>query len=271
MKQTYIESSSNPRLKFIKKLDKASVRKETGLFVIEGMRETYLAWKSGIVFREVYLKKSGYRKDEQYDVMRMLIDFPGEIVFLSDQAYAAVTYREGTEGIIVVAETRNVSLNAVQFPEGGLALVIYGVEKPGNIGAMLRTADAAGVDLVMICEAGTDLYNPNLIRASLGTVFTNTCVGCSGPELFSFAKKHQIALVAADPEGNQRYDQWNFKQATAIVVGAEDLGLPASALNQTDAKLSIPMKGTIDSLNVSVSAAILLYEACRQRSSGQSV
>ncbi len=264
-KHTYIESSSNPRIKFIKKLDKAQERRESGLFVIEGMRECYLAWKSGIRFKEVYLRKSAYRRDEVYNIMDILVDYEQQTFLLSDQAYAAVAYRENSEGILVVAYQPKPLDPFERKEKPSLALVLCGVEKPGNIGAMFRTADAAGADLVIFCDERTDPFNANVVRASLGTIFTVPFVQCGISELHELMDFWDLKLIAAHPEGSSYYDEFDFNQASAILVGSEDEGVPGSVLSMADARLKIPMEGVIDSLNVSVSAALMLYEANRQR------
>jgi TrmH family RNA methyltransferase len=264
-KHTYIESSSNPRIKFIKKLDKSQERRESGLFVIEGMRECYLAWKSGIRFKEIYLRKSGFRRDETYNTMDILVDYEQQTFLLSDQAYAAVAYRENSEGILAVAYQPKPADPFELKSKPGLALVLCGVEKPGNIGAMFRTADAAGAGLVIFCDEKTDPYNANVVRASLGTIFTVPFVQCSVSELPKLIEFLGLKLVAAHPEGSAFYDEFDFTQSAAVLVGSEDEGVPGSILNVADARLKIPMEGVIDSLNVSVSAALMLYEANRQR------
>ena len=264
-----ITSLQNPKIKLLKKLEKASERKEQNLFVIEGLREAVLAVRAGyelvsvFVCEEILKQNGGYHFEELESTKQK-----PEIFTVSKEVYDSIAYRETTEGVIVTARPQNHRLDGLGLSKDPLVLVIEAVEKPGNLGAMLRTCDAAKVDAVFICDAKTDIYNPNVIRSSIGTVFTNRIIVCETPEAIAFLKRSGIAICAAELSATKLHYQQNLKQATAIVVGTEATGLSETWMNAADAHIKIPMLGEIDSLNVSVSAAVLLFEAVRQRNEG---
>jgi len=187
---------------------------------------------------------------------------------VSSQVYEKIAYRGTTEGIIAIVKTRHLSLNelssksATQSP---LYVVLESVEKPGNLGAILRSADAAGVTAVIVCDPLTDLYNPNLIRSSIGAVFTVPVVACTSEACISFLKENGVQILTAQLQDSHLYYDQDMTQPTAIVMGTEATGLTNQWREAADAHIRIPMLGRLDSLNVSVSAAILMYEAIRQR------
>ena len=185
---------------------------------------------------------------------------------ISTQVYEKLTYRSSTEGILALAQCKNHALSGVEFQKAHpLVLVAEAPEKPGNIGALLRTADAAGVDAVYIANPKTDLYNPNIIRSSVGTVFTVPIFMGSSEEIRSHLQQQGFAIYCAALTASQPYDEVSYKGRTAIVVGTEDTGLSPTWLKASTQNIIIPMQGKIDSMNVSVSAAILIFEAVRQR------
>jgi TrmH family RNA methyltransferase len=188
-----------------------------------------------------------------------------EKIEVTESVYRSVAYRESTEGILATVKLKSHTLADLTLQPNSLILVIEAVEKPGNLGAMLRTADAAGVDAVIICDNKTDLYNANVIRSSVGTIFTNSVAVGSAEETISFLKINNIVILAATPEAETLYTKQNMTTAVAVVVGAEAEGLSFTWKNAATENVCIPMLGQIDSLNVSVSAALLLYEAVRQR------
>ena len=184
---------------------------------------------------------------------------------LSKDLYSKVAYREGTEGIIAEVKAKYLTLDDLALKENPLVMVLEGVEKPGNLGAVLRSADAAGADAVIICDPLTDLYNPNLIRASIGAVFTVPVVCCSSEDAIAFLKARGIRILTAQLQDSSPYYDVDMTCGTALVMGAEATGLTPVWRIAADAHILIPMLGRLDSLNVSVSAAILLFEAVRQR------
>ena len=264
MEAKIISSVQNALVKKILLLkEKSRERRKTGLFVVEGQREMALAQKGGYNFETLL-----YCPDilPQLDSNLILKNPSAEIVQISKQIYEKVAYRETTEGVLAIAKAKKHSLEEIQFAtENPLVLVAEAPEKPGNIGALLRTADAANVDAVLIANPKSDLYNPNIIRSSVGCVFTNQ-IGMGGSaEIIQFLKQHHIKINCAALTASKSYVECDFTEATAIVVGTEATGLTEDWLQNSDQNIIIPMQGEIDSMNVSVSAAILIFEAKRQR------
>ena len=230
-------------------------RREKGLFVVEGQREIEHCIACGYEITELFVIDSlGYSGG-----------IPATVV--TPQVYEKMAYRERTEGIIAVAKCKEHRLDDLHLKEKPLVVVIESVEKPGNLGAILRTAEAAGVDAVMVCDPLTDLYNPNLIRASIGGVFSVPVAVCNSKDCIAFLKAHKIRILTAQLQDSYDYYDYDMHEATAIVMGTESTGLTQQWREAADAHIRIPMLGRLDSLNVSVSAAILMYEAVRQRNS----
>ena len=200
-----------------------------------------------------------------------ILSSAGQIVEVPRELYEKIAYRGGTEGMIAEVKVRGKGLGDLMLPDNPLVVVLEGVEKPGNLGAVLRSADAAGADAVLICDPLTDLYNPNLIRSSVGAVFTVPCVACSSDECIRFLKQKNIQILTAQLQDSRLYYDTDMTVPTAIVMGTEHDGLTDQWRQAADAHIRIPMLGRIDSLNVSVSAAILMFEAVRQRQSLVSV
>ncbi len=253
----YITSSANPKFKrLIALLQKSSERRESALFTVEGVREIF------------HCIEAGYKPD--------CIFFCPDIVSeetlpqcrhfaLSAGLYAKAAYREGTEGAIGVFQAIEHPLSSLHLKDNPLIAVLESVEKPGNLGAVLRTCDAAGADALVICDPRTDLYNPNLIRASIGAVFTVPTAVCTTAQAITFLKSKGIRILTAQLQDSSLYYDCPMTKGTAIVMGTEATGLSDKWRQAADAHIRIPMLGKLDSLNVSVSAAILLYEAVRQR------
>ena len=259
----YIQSAQNTRIKNLKKLEKSSERKEQGVFLIEGLRELCLAVRAGYELEELFLCEELLTQSEEYNLSEVSENTP--IILLSKEAYSAVAYRETTEGILATAKPKEHGLQNLELKENALVLVIEAVEKPGNLGAMLRTCDAAAVDAVIVCDARTDVYNPNVVRSSIGCIFTNQIGIGTTEEVIHFLKEKKVKTYAAELTAEKFYFEQDLKEASAIVVGTEATGLSEEWIHAAEERIKIPMLGTIDSLNVSVSAAVLLFEARRQR------
>lgn len=253
-----IESLTNPKIKDIIKLrDSSRERKKQGLFIIEGRREISLAQKSGIEI-ETLVYCSDYIKHE------LAID-EEKIIEVTKKVFNKISFRENPDGFLAVAKIKNKNLADIKLKANPLIIILEAVEKPGNLGAILRTADAAGINAVIINDQKTDIYNPNVIRASQGMVFTVSTVLSSAKETVEFCRKNEIKILATTPEAEKEYTEADFSGGTAIVLGAEDKGLSKDWLAAAGKKIKIKMRGKIDSLNVSVSAGIILFEALRQR------
>ena len=259
MKQ--IQSLQNTFIKNILKLqEKSRERKKQQLFVIEGKREIELAFKGQFEIDSLLFipQKIEYDYLKQFNAR--------EVIEITPEVYQKIAYRESTEGIIAIAKSKYIDLNSLIFKnKEPLILVIEGIEKPGNIGAMIRSADAANIDAIILADPKTDQYNPNVIRSSVGGVFTKNIVISSSDEVIKFFKKNNIKMYAATLQNSNLYTNQNYTEATAIIVGTEATGLTQIWRDHSTKNINIPMQGEIDSMNVSVAAAIILFEAKRQR------
>ena len=224
-----------------------------------------LAQRAGYIITSLFVCEDILKQDDTYNLEALKVSSGISLYHISKEVYDSLAYRETTEGVIATARPLEHSLAKINPGKNPLILVIEGVEKPGNLGAMLRSCDAAHVDAVLICDGKTDIYNPNVIRSSLGTVFTQQIIVCETGEAIAFFKKNNIRVFAAELTATNFYFSENLKQPSAVVVGTEATGLSAEWITAADTRIKIPMLGQIDSLNVSVSAAVLLFEAVRQR------
>ena len=260
MKQ--ITSSQNPFIKSLVQLqEKAKARKQSGTFLIEGKREIELAIKGNYEL-ETVLFLPELISDE---VLSKLSKSPINLIEINKEVYQKLAYRDTTEGIIAVAKTKSLALRDLKLQKNPLILVMESIEKPGNIGAMLRTCDAANIDAVIIANPKTDLYNPNIVRSSVGCLFTNQIATGSTEEVIQFLKEKNIAIFGATLQNSNFYHTQDYTIPTALVVGTEATGLTQAWRDAATQNVIIPMQGEIDSMNVSVASAILLFEAKRQR------
>ena len=276
-----ITSAQNPKIKNLLLLqEKSKARREQGLFVVEGRRELEHCLEAGFTVKTLFIcpgiaettefvenyflcgspknQFSTYSQTNDIESVASIIEIP-------EALYRKVAYRESTEGIIAEVEYKSLTLEELRLPDNPLVMVLERVEKPGNLGAVLRSADAAGVDAVIFCDPLTDLYNPNLIRASIGAVFTVPTVLASSQEAIAFLKERGIQILTAQLQDSSLYYDIDMRRGTALVMGTEATGLTDLWRKAASAHIRIPMLGQLDSLNVSVSAAILLFEAVRQR------
>jgi TrmH family RNA methyltransferase len=261
-----LSSLKNPALREAESLlHKARVRRQEGKFLIEGEKEISLALEAGIQISH-YFMLSGEAPDRHLHELQMR-QIPG---FECPQALMErISYRKGGSNLVVVAKSFQRKLIDMDWNTGSpLLLVVEAVEKPGNLGAMLRTADAVGVDGLVFCDVTTEMFNPNVIRASLGTLFTVPWVQCRAEELQMYIKASSMRLLATDLEGAVSYLDETYTGPTAILVGTEATGISEAWRSFAHARIKIPMAGKIDSMNVSVAAAIMLFEARRQRHQG---
>ncbi|MCQ2175681.1 MAG: RNA methyltransferase [Bacteroidales bacterium] len=256
MRIEFVSSPKNPKIKDLVSLqEKSSMRRETGLFVVEGRREIEHALESGYKIDTLFYCPELGGIQHPAD---KLIEVPAAV-------YEKIAYRGTTEGEIAEFREKIVGLKDIVLGKNPLVVVLESVEKPGNLGAVLRSADAAGADAVIVCDPLTDLYNPNLIRASLGAVFTGQVVSTTSEEAVKWLKNKKIQILTAQLQDSEWYYDTDMKRGTALVIGTESTGLTDIWRNAADAHIKIPMLGSLDSLNASVSAAILLFEAVRQR------
>jgi|SRR6218665_919667 len=260
MKQ--ITSSQNPFIKSLVQLqEKAKARKQSGTFLIEGMREIELAVKGGYEIETILFLPELVSPQQINKVAGNITD----LIEISKEVYQKLAYRDTTEGILAVAKTKSLQLADLNLPENPLIVVLEALEKPGNIGAVLRTCDAANVDAVIIANPKTDLYNPNIVRSSVGCLFTNQIATGSTEEVIDFLIRNNINFYSATLQNSTSYHTQNYTTPTALVVGTEATGLTELWREKATQNIIIPMQGAIDSMNVSVAAAILIFEAKRQR------
>ena len=251
-----ITSIQNPKIKLLTALQqKSSERRKVGLFVVEGRQELQ------------HCIDAGYEIDTVFYCPELGADAPDDLrsFAVTKAVYEKIAYRGSTEGVIAEVRTKTLRLDDLQLPDRPLIVVLESVEKPGNLGAILRSADASGVDAVIVCDPLTDLYNPNLIRASIGALFTVPTVAVDSAECIDFLKERGIRILTAQLQDSELYYDMDMTCGTAIVMGTEATGLTNQWRRAADAHIRIPMRGQLDSLNVSVSAAILLFEAVSQR------
>ena len=268
MSELIITSPSNARLKSLVALRRRRAREEAGLTLIEGYAELSLALDAGVVPRTVYFCPELMLDPlAQHDVVRRVQVLGSDVQQLGRAAFEKVAYREGPDGFLAVVDSVVRTCADLQVGPAPLALVCQGVEKPGNLGAMLRTADAAGIEAVVAADPVTDWGNPNLVRASKGTVFSVPVASDSTAETLKWLSDNGIALAATTPDTDLDYTDVDYTGPIAIAVGAEKYGLTEEILAAAAYRIRIPMAGRANSLNVAASAAIVIYEAVRQRSS----
>jgi len=264
-----ITSLKNPRLKILINLQKSKDRREAGLFIVEGIREISLAQESGFEIESFFVCPEIFKQDKNYSINLNAKD----ILHLPSAVFSKVAYRENTGGIIAVAKIKSTALSDLpkriyterSRSENPLYLILEKVEKPGNIGAILRTADAAGVDGVIVCDPATDFYNPNVIRSSVGCVFTVPIATATNQEVLDWCTTNNITTFATSLIAKNEYQNSNFKNPSAILMGSESFGLSDFWMTKSNQQIIIPMRGKIDSMNVSNAAAVVVFEAVRQR------
>ena len=262
-----ISSIQNDLIRSTKQLqEKSRARKKRKLFVIEGARELDMAIRSGYYINTVMFCSEIISASKVNELISSGAK-AADIIEVTKKVYEHLSHRKSTEGILSIAKHKHVDLSSLNLSKNPLILVAEGIEKPGNLGALLRTADAANIDAVILADTAVDLYNPNVIRSSVGCVFSNQIAQGSSDEVIAFLKQKQIRLFSAVlSDKSKHYYQLNYSVPTAIAVGTEATGLSELWQKEAQENVMIPMSGKIDSLNVSVSAAILIFEAKRQRS-----
>jgi RNA methyltransferase, TrmH family len=265
----HITSVHNPRIKAAMKLRDRRERVGRQRFLIDGRREIERAIAGGIEIEEAFVAASFAGTSEEDSSLNSLVESLAQrgtqIFTTAATPLARLAFGERDEGMVAVARAPQRGLAELALPPNPLVAVIEGIEKPGNVGAVLRSADAAGVSAVIVADGGTDLYNPNAIRASLGAIFTLPVVAAASSEALAWLRERKFAILAARVDGAIDYSQANYAGPTAIVLGSEAHGL--SPLWQSDdiTPIKLPMHGVVDSLNVSATAAVLFYEAGRRR------
>jgi len=260
-----IISTQNPLIKNIVSLQqKVKERKAQNLIVIEGVKEIELAVKSGFLIKKVLFCPDYINLENVKNIFDKIFD-KLDIIEINEYVFNKISYRETSGGLIVLAEPKQQNIFDLNVNDNSFFIILEKVEKPGNLGAILRTADAARIDGVIICDPQTDIFNPNVIRSSIGCVFTTNLATATSDEVFDWLRKHKITSYAAALTATVFYHNIDFTSSCAVVMGTESSGLSSKWLDGADNQIKIPMRGKIDSLNVSTSTAIIVFEAMRQR------
>ncbi len=269
-----ITSFANPKIKEIVKLRDRKERNKIGVTLIDGIREVKAALDAGLGIKEVFVCPSLYQGQTQGDVengiLKNLTARKIEVVEVTKDIFAKICFGDRAEGVLAVGVVQTQKFSDLKIKKDPLFMLVEHVEKPGNLGAILRTCDAAGIDALFVSDITTDVFNPNVIRASLGTVFSVLVIPESPEKILEFFKSRKLKIVAATPSGKTVYTSVDFRVGSVIAVGSEKDGLSDFWLKAADEKISIPMKGQTDSLNTSVAAALVAYEALRQRDESHS-
>jgi RNA methyltransferase, TrmH family len=260
-----ITSPQNPRVKDAVRLRDRRHREKQGRILIDGARELSRAIRAGVSMIEVFVCESFCKSEEAAALLEQLEACGGEVLHVAEPVFEKLAFGHREEGVLGVAEMPHPTLESLKLPENPLVAVLEGVEKPGNVGAVLRSADAAGVSAVVVADARTDLFNPNAIRASLGTIFTMPVCDATSSEVLAWLRQRNFKILAARVDGSVPYTEINLRGPAAFVLGSEAEGLTSAWTAADIQAIRLPMLGVADSLNVSVTAAVLFYEAARQR------
>jgi TrmH family RNA methyltransferase len=260
-----ITSLQNPRLKRLVRLRDRRQRDEDRAFLVEGYREVRRALEKKFALAELYFAPDWFLGENERALLSEAAAAGAELFELSKDAFAKVAYRERPDGILAVAPQWRRALADLVLPAKPFILVVEAIEKPGNLGTILRSADAAGCDAVVVCDPVTDLFNPNVVRASTGVLFSVPCVVEGNAAVLAWLKASGIRVVATTPAAAKSYTDSDLTGAIAVVMGSEQYGLSEFWLKHADDSVRIPMAGQADSLNVAMAALITLFEAVRQR------
>ena len=256
-----ITSTQNPKVKSLLSLEKPRERRKQGLFIIEGKKEIAMALDAGYKIGNLFFCDDIISPEE----LTSLGTDNKLMIPVAKDVFDKIAVRENSGGVLAVAEQKAHSLKQIQLSKNPLLLILESVEKPGNLGAILRTADAAGVDAVIICDPQTDFYNPNVIRSSIGCVFTKQIASATSEETIEWLNKNQISIYCTYLKAAQQYHLVDFTRPSAIIMGTEATGLSELWVRNATQNIIIPMHGAIDSMNVSTAAAVVVFEAKRQR------
>ncbi|MEI8328850.1 MAG: RNA methyltransferase [Chlamydiia bacterium] len=266
-----ITSLQNPKMKNAARLFDRKARDESGLFLIEGYRELSRAVDGSIEIVSLFICPPLFLGENEQSLIDKALKGGADVFSCDPKVFKKLSYRDRPDGLIAVASQMKLSLDAlsrkIQGKQNPFFLVAESIEKPGNLGTILRSCDAVGVDGVIICDRCTDIYNPNVVRASVGTLFTVPVVEAEGSQVLIWLKSRGVKILSSTPNTDVEYTEADLSGPVALVVGTEQLGLSEAWLSQADVKVRIPMMGVADSLNVATATTLLLYEVLRQRSS----
>ncbi len=260
-----ITSLQNPKLKKALKLADRKERNETGLFLIEGYRELKRAADANVAIKTLFICPKLFLGSNEQALIDQIRDNGAETILCAETVFQKLSYRDRPDGLVAIAEQMQKTLLDLTIEKDPFLIIAEAIEKPGNLGTILRSADAAGVDAVIVCDRCTDIYNPNVVRASVGTLFTIPVIEASSTETLRWLRQHKIKIVAATPSAEEEFTDVDLSGGIAIAVGTEQLGLSETWMQAADVQLRIPMHGVADSLNVATATTLLLYETLRQR------
>jgi TrmH family RNA methyltransferase len=263
--ERFIASPQNPRVKEVVKLRRGGHRDLHSRIIIEGYREVRRALEFNWPVSTLFFCRDHFLGENEDDVLALARQRQVEVIECTAPVFEKMAYRDRPEGLLALGAPVKAALNDLVLPPRPFVVIAEAIEKPGNLGSLLRSADAAGVDAVIVCDPLTDINNPNVVRSSVGTLFTLPVVQVEAEEALAWCRHHRIHVLAATPAANKEYTEVDMTQGVAIVVGTEKFGLSELWMKNADRQVRIPMLGKIDSLNVSCAATILLYEVVRQR------
>ena len=266
-----ISSLQNPKIKDVIHLRERQARDNAGLFIIEGYREIVRATDAKWEIHSLFICPDFFLGVNEPELIQQLGSRGATIFSCTKKVFEKLSYRDRPDGLVAIAKQKKLSLSDLEgvFSKGRspLFIVAEAIEKPGNLGTILRSSDAVGADAVIVCDRCTDIYNPNVVRASVGTLFTIPTIEASSDETLSWLKKHGVLILGATPQAVSEFTEVDLTKPVAIAVGTEQLGLSDKWMDQADIQVRIPMNGVADSLNVAMAATLLMYEALRQRTS----
>lgn len=264
-----ITSTQNPKIKQLIHLRERSERDQTGLFLIEGYRELLRAVDAGWALIRLFFCPELFLGENENDLIRRITLGGAEVFACPEKVFHKISYRDRPDGLLAIASRKSYSFqdldDIIRQKKNPLLVVAESIEKPGNLGTILRSSDAVGVDALIVCDRCTDVYNPNVVRASVGTLFTVPTFEAEGDKTLRWLQDNKIKILAATPQAEREFTQADMVQPVAIIVGTEQLGLSARWMDNADIQVRIPMCGVADSLNVAMATTLLMYEALRQR------
>lgn len=265
MYNTLLSSTQNPRIKQTLSLRERSERDASSQFIIEGYRELLRAFENGQKIEELFFCSSLFLGANENALIGRLQQNGARLFECNEKVFHKLSYRDRPDGLLGVAQQRHLYLDDLQINKNPFLIVAEAIEKPGNLGTILRSSDAVGVDGVLVCDRCTDIFNPNVVRASVGTLFTIPVIEAGSQEALLWLKKNKIQILAATPHAKVEYTDVDMSGPLAIAVGTEQLGLSKLWMDEADLQVRLPMLGVADSLNVAMATTILLYEVLRQR------
>jgi TrmH family RNA methyltransferase len=260
-----ITSGQNPKVKDIVRLRQRRHRDNTGRFLIEGYRELSRAASSGLPIEILYICSDLFLGSNEQYLIAEIEEKGAQIIPCTESVFQKISYRDRPDGLLAVAKQMEAGLASLVLSEAPFFVLAEAIEKPGNLGTILRSSDAVGVDGVIVCDRCTDIHNPNVVRASVGTLFTIPVVEADGEDTLSWLQANGIAIVAATPDAKEEFTDVDLRGPIAIAVGTEQLGLSPRLMEKATIHVRIPMCGVADSLNVAMATTLCLYEALRQR------